>query len=129
MRYQGISLAIVLAATALLQACATPMADDRLDARALARATPSSSSKLIDSIEQRVKDAQFKAAEDKARADKERAEANERYKVFGGTGATVKASVDATQTPGAATATLSFDGTDIRDVVKTVLFDILGENY
>jgi general secretion pathway protein D len=129
MRYQGISLAFVLAATALLQACATPMADDPLDARTLARLTPNSSSRLIESIEQRIKDTQFKAAEDKARADKERAEVNERYKVFGGTGETIKASVDSNKVSGDSMASLSFEGTDIRDVVKTVLFDILGENY
>ena len=129
MRYQGISLAFVLAATALLQACATPAADDQLDARALARSTPNSYNTFIAGIEQRAKDAQLKATETQSKADKDRAEANERYKVFGGTGQTVKASADSNQATGATTASLSFEATDIRDVVKTVLFDILGENY
>lgn len=129
MRYQGISLVFVLAATALLQACATPAADDQLDARALGRSTPHSYNALIAGIEQRAGDAQLKATDTQSKADKDRAEANERYKLFGGTGQTVKAIADSNQATGATTASLSFEATDIRDVVKTVLFDILGENY
>lgn len=129
MRYQGISLVFVLAATALLQACATPAADDQLDARALGRSTPHSYNTLIAGIEQRARDAQLKATDTQSKTDKDRAEANERYKLFGGTGQTVKAIADSNQATGATTASLSFEATDIRDVVKTVLFDILGENY
>jgi general secretion pathway protein D len=129
MRYRGISLALVLAATALLQACATPVTDDQLDVRALARSTPNSYNAFIAGAEQRAKEAKLKAAETASKTDKERIDANERYKVFGGNDKTVKASADSNQATGAATASLSFEATDIRDVVKTVLFDILGENY
>lgn len=130
MRFHGISLAIALVVTALLQACATPgPTDDQLDARALSKSNPNTYSRYIDTVEQKIKDAAAKSQEEKARAEKEKAEANERYKVFGGTGETLKASADSNQATGATTASLSFEATDIRDVVKTVLFDILGENY
>ena len=127
MRHQGISRVFLLAAIALLQACATPATDDRLDARALARTTPNTYSTFIAGMEQRAKDAERKAAENPPKADKDHPD--ERYKVYGGTGKTVTASTDSNQATGATTASLSFEGTDIRDVVKTVLFDILGENY
>ena len=129
MRNNFLALTALLATAALLQACATPSPKDQMDARALAMATPNTYGRYIDSIEQRIKDAQAKGTETVSRTDRERAEANERYKVFGGSGETVKASADSNQPSGAATATLSFEATDIRDVVKTVLFDILGENY
>ena len=129
MRKQTITLAVILATVALLQACATPSPADQMDARALALAAPNTYGRYIDSIEQRIKEAQAKGTETVSKTDKERADASERYKVFGGTGETIKASADSNQTSGTATATLSFESTDIRDVVKTVLFDILGENY
>ena len=129
MRNQHLFLGVLLAAAALLQACATPSPKDQLDARELAMSTPNTYGRYIDSIEQRIKEAQAKGTEIVSTTDKERADANERYKVFGGTGETVKASADSNQLSGGATATLSFESTDIRDVVKTVLFDILGENY
>ena len=121
MRYQGISLAVVLVTAALLQACATPIADEKLDARALAKSSPSSYSKFVDNVDSRAKEAELSAADAQLKAEKDRAEANERYKVIGGTGQTVKASADSNQASGATTATLSFEATDIRDVVKTVL--------
>ncbi|MEP7083402.1 MAG: secretin N-terminal domain-containing protein, partial [Betaproteobacteria bacterium] len=130
MRKQSIStLGLILATVVLLQACATPSPADQMDARALAKATPNAYGRYIDSIEQRIKEAQAKGTETVSKTDKERADASERYKVFGGTGETIKASADSNQASGNATATLSFESTDIRDVVKTVLFDILGENY
>ncbi|MBK8742515.1 MAG: hypothetical protein IPM02_24835 [Betaproteobacteria bacterium] len=80
-------------------------------------------------LDPKAKEAELSAADAQLKAEKDRAEANERYKVIGGTGQTVKSSVDSNQKSGATTATLSFEATDIRDVVKTVLYDILGENY
>lgn len=129
MRYQRVSLVFVLAATVLLQACATSVVDDKLDARALAKPASGSYNQFVERMEQQAKEAPLKAADAQSRADKERVEASERYKMFGGTGETIKASVDSNKASGDTTATLSFEATDIRDVVKTVLFDILGENY
>ncbi|MEO8133164.1 MAG: secretin N-terminal domain-containing protein, partial [Betaproteobacteria bacterium] len=120
--------AAVLAAV-LLQACATPGANDMPDARTLARTTPNTYNAFISSVEQKAKEAQAKALEERAKAEKESIPPAERYKVFGGSGETVKGSADSNQTGGPTTASLSFESTDIRDVVKTVLFDILGENY
>jgi general secretion pathway protein D len=119
----------VLAATVLLQGCATPGGDAMPDARTLARNTPNTFNALIGDVEQKAKEAQQKAAEDKAKADREKASAGERYKVYAGTGETVKSSKDSIDLSGPTTASLAFEATDIRDVVKTVLFDILGENY
>lgn len=129
MRYQDISLACVLAAAALLQACATPVNEDKLDAKALGKSGAVGYSSFMDTIEQRAKEGQLKAVDAQAKLDKDRADANERYKVFGGNGATVVPGTDSNKLTGDATASLSFESTDIRDVVKTVLFDILGENY
>src|SRR4029078_4187821 len=41
----------------------------------------------------------------------------------------VRTTAESREMRGPTTATLAFEATDIRDVVKTVLFDILGENY
>ena len=122
-----------LFAMALLQACATPPSpDDKLDARALA-AKSTGYNKMVESIEAQARAAQAKAAEDaaKLREQRERSaiDAAERLKVFGGNNVTVKPSVDSNKPSGDATASLSFEATDIRDVAKTILFDILGENY
>ncbi len=59
-----------------------------------------------------------------------KAEADERYKVFYGTGVVVK---PAAKPPVVADAggnlTLNFEGADLREVLRTILGDILRENY
>ena len=57
MRFQGVSLAFVLAAV-LLQGCATStVTDDQLDARALSKSTSNSYNKFIENIEKRAEEA------------------------------------------------------------------------
>ena len=130
-----IPLLLSLIAAALLQACQTPpSADDKLDARALAAKNAGSTyGKMVESLEQRAREAQLKGTEATAKTkesqDRDRIDAAERYKVFGGNNVTVRASTDSNQPGGDTTATLSFEATDIRDVAKTILFDILSENY
>ena len=69
MRYQGISLALVLAAAALLQACATPIADEKLDARALAKSSPSSYNKFVENVDPKAKEAELSAADAQLKAE------------------------------------------------------------
>ena len=132
MRYPIILLSLF--AAAFLQSCATPTAnDDKLDARALGKSSAGTYNRMVESVEQRAREAQLKAADAlakvKADSDRDRLDAAERYKIFGGNNVTVKPSTDSNQASGDSTATLSFEATDIRDVAKTILFDILGENY
>lgn len=57
------------------------------------------------------------------------AQADEKYKLFPGTGVVVKAPTVATYQQKGGELTLSFEGADLREVVKTVLADILKESY
>jgi general secretion pathway protein D len=124
MRKRTFPTILAVIALALLQACATPGTEPP-DARALARPQSREYNKFISDIEQRARDAQAKAGP----AAKDQPDTTEHYKVYGGTGETVRGSTESSPAPGPTTATLAFESTDIRDVVKTVLFDILGENY
>jgi len=123
MRNRSIPIVLTVTLAALLQACATPAPDGPTDARTLAMSHSSGFNKFVDGIEQKTREAQTKDS------DKAPAAPVDHYKVFPGTGETVQASTESNPPPGPATASLSFEATDIRDVVKTILFDILGENY
>ena len=128
-------LLLSLIAAGLLQACNTQLSpDDKLDARALAaKAQGPSYNRMVEGMESRAREGQAKAAEDATRQrERDRAapvEPVDPYKVFGGNNITVKPSIDSNVPSAETTATLSFEATDIRDVAKTILFDILGENY
>ncbi len=61
---------------------------------------------------------------------KAKAAADERYKVFYGTGVVVKpAATPAAVTDAGGNLTLNFEGADLREVLRTILGDILRENY
>ncbi len=63
-------------------------------------------------------------------ATKAKAEADERYKVFYGSGVVVKpAATPAVVTDAGGNLTLNFEGADLREVLRTILGDILRENY
>ena len=90
--------------------------------------------RMVESMEAQARAAQAKATDDAAKTkeqrDRAQLDAAERLKVFGGNNVTVKPSDRFERSrPATTTATLSFEATDIRDVAKTILFDILGENY
>ena len=129
-RYRPLFLAVSAVCAALLQACATTPSEPVQDPRA-ARAQSSGYNKFISEMEQRARDAQTQSKKetDATSLAKPRSDPGENYKVFGGTGETVRKSAESSEPAGPTTATLAFEATDIRDVVKTVLFDILGENY
>ncbi|MEP6702510.1 MAG: type II secretion system secretin GspD [Betaproteobacteria bacterium] len=130
MMNRSISTPVAIALAVLLQACATPGSESPPNARALANPQSSQYNQFISDIEQRARDAQTKGTQPAAPVvERARADPSEYYKVFGGTGETLRSSSESSTAPGPTTATLAFEATDIRDVVKTVLFDILGENY
>lgn len=117
--------ALTLIAAALLQACATSPPPP-IDGRAYARPRSPDFEKFVSEMERTG------AAKPAPSTSAEKATTStpaENYKVYGGTGQTVRPATETAPTPGPTTATLAFEATDIRDVVKTVLFDILGENY
>lgn len=61
---------------------------------------------------------------------KARAEADERYKVYRGTGVVVKpAAPPVVVSDAGGNLTLNFEGADLREVLRTILGDILRENY
>jgi len=63
-------------------------------------------------------------------ASKNKAKEDERFKLHPGTGITVKAPVQLPMAKEVAgNITLNFEGADLREVVRTILGDILGENY
>jgi len=117
--------ALTLIAAALLQACATPQ--QPIDGRAYARPRSPDFEKFVSEMERAsgASKSPQPASTDKSATSPP----GENYKVYGGTGQTVRSPTETAPTPGPTTATLAFEATDIRDVVKTVLFDILGENY
>jgi general secretion pathway protein D len=117
--------ALTLIAAALLQACATSPPPP-IDGRAYARPRSPDFEKFVSEMERTgaAKPAPSTSAEKTTTSTPA-----ENYKVYGGTGQTVRPATETAPTPGPTTATLAFEATDIRDVVKTVLFDILGENY
>jgi len=53
----------------------------------------------------------------------------DRAKIYPGTGEVVKAPTATAKQPGVGELTLSFEGADLREVVKTVLSDVLKESY
>jgi general secretion pathway protein D len=57
------------------------------------------------------------------------AEAAERYKLYPGTGVLVKDASTAPAKTGGGDMTLNFEGADLREVVRTILGDILKESY
>lgn len=63
-------------------------------------------------------------------AAKAKTEADERYKVFYGTGVVVKeAAAPPVISDAGGNLTLNFEGADLREVLRTILGDILRENY
>lgn len=103
-------LAAALALAAVFGGCATPPTAAVPDAQG--QADEASGETAVSA-----------AAEAKAAAD-------ERYKVFYGSGVVVKpAAQPAAVTDAGGNLTLNFEGADLREVLRTILGDILRENY
>lgn len=99
----------ILLATLIAGCAATPKVDQPETASKLAMSSPAASA----------------AGEIKAKADVE-----ERYKLFYGNGVVVKPSeAQPLITDAGGNLTLNFEGADLREVVRTILGDILKENY
>ncbi|MDZ7595560.1 MAG: type II secretion system secretin GspD [Thiobacillus sp.] len=99
----------ILLATLIAGCAATPKVDQPETASKLAMSSPAASA----------------AGEIKAKADVE-----ERYKLFYGSGVVVKPSeAQPLITDAGGNLTLNFEGADLREVVRTILGDILRENY
>lgn len=107
---QATRIAAALALIAVFGGCATTPKEDVAEPQAQADET--------------------KAETAVAAAAKAKTEADERYKVFYGNGVVVKpATPPAAVTDAGGNLTLNFEGADLREVLRTILGDILRENY
>lgn len=109
---QATRIAAALALIAVFGGCATTPKDDVAEPQ-------------VKADETNAETAVSAAAKAKAKAD-----ADERYKVFYGSGVVVKpAAPPAAVTDAGGNLTLNFEGADLREVLRTILGDILRENY
>lgn len=112
----------ILAAIALLTGCATPYRPDRGGETALPSAPLKSAATVADAT---------------ASARGPLPEGTDTTKVFKGTGILVKGQQPGGALPGAApgavasgpSVTLNFEGAELREVIRNILTDILGESY
>jgi general secretion pathway protein D len=122
MSIRNYSLPAFLAVTCLISGCATPTADR--DSAASNRAPPLRTSTLI-------------TPSPGARGDGSRYGSGDTSKIFTGTGQLVKGQLVGGALPAGApgavasgpAVTLNFEGADLREVVRNILSDILGESY